>query len=1333
MKRFYTLLVLCLSVFSTLMAETYTQKVTVYAPATCTTTDIVFYGYKNKSDKSPYKTISGQPTSMYMNGLVLYKAEIPFNDVVYVKCTYKTNTGDENSEFSNEITQTCSRYCGLDEDSSMPVPAWYNTFDEAKYNQELFDLNYKAKEGTLYVVYDKGYHSTISVYSSEYGEQYKTDISANTVAEYSLLGNTLLAYTVADYEVYDRVIHNYESTYTIDWNKPFYYDGVWYAKLSDIPIKNLLKEESCYRIVLADRITEMYHIGDNIYSCLYNGSSKGLYYFNKDSETKFECKTNCGATLATMNVELKQYGYYTLEFTYNANTNKIECKSELQQADKYIIRAFDYSSIYNAPQMELVGENEYSFSLTTTRDKGLYYYNIDFVSYNGYTSERIKDKLIQIQETGTYDITITYNAETQATSCTVNKADPLAPIYLRGTVNNWGVDERYKLTTTDGNYYVATYTKGNEVEIGDVNGGTAEFKIGSGNSDYSPINFGGNKVIERGGTYRLSSKGVNLKVNGSLKVSKIEFWLSENKLTITPADQEVKKIYYVNKWGWYNVDINVEPQGGISDYFSMNKESVTYQGYEVYSYEVPTYYSTVYFDGYGQYEYSYTTTIALDFTKPYYYDGVWYETLTFDTESEGGEGEDEGGDDNGNDNTGGDNTGDDNTGGDDEGGEVTPPTPTVFDTTTDQGVAFVVNPNSANPVFVPLTYSYNAEYNTAQYTGTYTVTELGITAKIGGLTNFDVINFGTNGQALAPNYVYNPTRGASNGFTITGDYKVGDILNIYVTFGSDWYADVIINVIPTLAPTENDITLYYVNVNDWSTVYGYVWPTGGVGLLDWPGSPATKTDKTVDGYDVYSYTFDSTQADNIIFNNGGNGSQTADLAVVASKPYYYNGVWYETLTFDATGGDEGGNEGGGDTPVVPGPTPEPEGLAFFVAGNGGSDATGIWCNGIEWSSVGVETANNMTDADKDGIYEITFNQVPAGTWNFKVVGVTEGNMSWMGSDFLDTTNSSAGYTTAPYDGNIGFTLTQAANVTVKFNTATGKIILTTPSGSFEKVVIEHFHILTGNNQCLDEFEFTEANNYTIVLTQEVLIDEEYGVAYVGCGILGNCDYAVYEKYFSIEVTENGTYTVTVQFNGDYENPDFTVTAVKQGGTIDPDPVVAIKNLKIQPFEQVLPNTTTTTVATFILENASTATVTIEGLDADFFEIGEQNIGNGEYSVSIVFKPIVIGVYYATLTVTTEGGVSLSIDFAAAAGDETFEPGDVPELNPDPVNPDTPDDEVSVEEVSAIMIYAKEGTIYSEVEFEIYDLAGINVTKLNGSLQGVYIVKTAEGNRLISVW
>ena len=61
------------------------------------------------------------------------------------------------------------------------------------------------------------------------------------------------------------------------------------------------------------------------------------------------------------------------------------------------------------------------------------------------------------------------------------------------------------------------------------------------------------------------------------------------------------------------------------------------------------------------------------------------------------------------------------------------------------------------------------------------------------------------------------------------------------------------------------------------------------------------------------------------------------------------------------------------------------------------------------------------------------------------------------------------------------------------------------------------------------------------------------------------------------------------------------------------------------------------------------------------------------------------------------------------------------------------DYVGIDEVPAISVYAKEGTIYSELDFEIFDLTGINVTHLNGSLEGIYIVKTNEGNRLISVW
>ena len=1360
MKKLFTLLILLFGALSSLLAGTYVtnneESMTLYIPIECWRDKLgvaVFSSEKDYYQDKPYKqVIASKVNSMYMGGRQVYKAVVPFISSPTIVSFYSGDnfTSSSSISYKYEFTESGTWYYCYDINSSISdrKGVWYRSFDEARFGAQMIDINLKPETNVLYFIEDELYYpeAYVTVYSSEYGESQGKSLYDEVYLEGLVNGKKCFYFTIDNADVFDMVKYDYHGTCRdrIDWSKPFFYQGEWYASLDVIPFKELFYEYSCWYIEgeglesLLKRIN-LYHIGNNVYELTFNKNVAGADKVLDITLNNGGTSNTCVNFVKTITVP-EQTGKYNITFTYDANTQDLTHEWELVSTDDIYVNSSDIKFLGSSywenleAKMELVGVNEYKYTCKAEMEKGLKYYSI-YDDYSGFTA---KDILFQIPETWLYEFTFTYNAVTQKYACDVKKSYDFDPIYFRGTVNEWGVDEKYKLTSTDGDYYVATYAAGKEVELGDPEGGIAKFKIGSGNDIWRPINFGysnsQNKYLTAGTPCILASGGSDVSIVGSLKASKIEFTKSTGTLLVTAAqaESEYTTVYVVNENRLQNIYAFARPINS-TDYDDVEVEKLpkTYQGYEVYSYTFKSIYDQLMINGTGGDDISYFTVNKV---KPYYYNGVWYETLTFDTESEGGE---EGGD---------------NTGGDDEGGEVTPPTPTVFDTTTDQGVAFVVSPNSANAVYVPLTYSYNAEYNTAQYTGTYTVTELGITAKIGGLTNLDVINFGTNGEALAPNYVYNPTRGASNGFTITGDYKVGDILNINAIFGSDWYVTLIIDVTKTLEPTPNDITLYYVNSNEWDTVNGYVWPTGGVGLLDWPGSPATKIDKTVDGYDVYSYTFDSTAADNIIFNAGLGGAQTKDLLVDASKPYYYNGVWYETLTFDATGGDEGGNEAGGDTPVVPDPTPEPEGLAFFVAGNGGSDATGIWCNGIEWSSVGVETANNMTDADKDGIYEITFNQVPAGTWNFKVVGVTEGNMSWMGSDFLDTTNSSTGYTTAPYDGNIGFTLTQAANVTVKFNTATGKIILTTPSGSFGKVKIDYFAV-ANTDECYVENIF-EANNNTLKYTVDIQVSEESGFGYTVFRILGNCNYAVYENSLLVEVTESGKYEVTIVFNGDYETPEFTITYVKQGSTIDPDtpvnpgepdtpvkpepepePVVAIRELTLQPFERILPKTSTSTVATFILENASTATVSLEGNDADFFEIGEQNIAEGECSVQIMFNPFVKGVYYATLTVTTDDNVSLSIDFAAVAGDVSFDPGDVPELNPDPVNPETPEDNpnVSVEEVSAVVIYAKEGTVYSEVDFEIYDLAGVNVTSLNGALKGVYVVKTTEGNRLISVW
>ena len=1035
-----------------------------------------------------------------------------------------------------------------------------------------------------------------------------------------------------------------------------------------------------------------------------------------------------------------------------------------------------------------------------------------------------------------------------------------ADMYLVGQFSSWVFSTNYQFTQIDEDDFVLEFAQGSELQL------EGQFKIAS-NGWSGSYDFGGNHSVDIDTDYVLTAKGANLNTAKVITVSKIAF--NTTTATIRFSGVSTAKVFDVTKdYGLYlNADYTDNPftfkGNGVyeasytfaeNSSYQFNVGDANYSSIELGAINLSDViaFGTPYQMGETNYrlltpvceagtELLFTLTITSD----------WTATILVTQKTT-----DEGGDD------------DDDT-----------DTPTVFDTTTDQGVAFVVNPNSANPVFVPLTYSYNAEFQTAQYTGSYTVTDLDFTAKIGGLTNLDVINFGTNGQAVEAKYFYIPTRGASDGFTITGDYKVGDILNISATFGSDWYVTLIVNVTKTLEPTPNDITLYYVNSNEWAAVNGYVWPTGGAGLLDWPGAPATKTDQTVDGYDVYSYTFDATKADNIIFNNGsgGDGNQTSDLAVDASKPYFYDGVWYETLTFDAEGGGEGGNEGGeeggddtGDVEIgepanlyiigaltgwnadatwqfstaddeyfvlsfpkgqeqelsgqfkvassnwspynfgapkdlgsveagkeyvleynvvtnlsianiikvskieftlstqtlkITGDTEEkvfdttsdygfylyadykdypftfkgngvyeydytsevpsstigdyqyktvewgrnstgnevtlgelyqlglsnhpisfpdattgqtltivltvssdwsatilvkeksseeggeeggddpivPETPAYVVRGNGGSDATGIWCGGIEWTA-DDSPVNNMADADKDGIYEVTYKNVPAGTWNFKVVGTTEG---WMGSDFLDTENSSAGCTTAPYDGNIGFTLNAPADVTIQFNTLTGKIIATTPSGSFGTVQIDHFHITLGSDDvCLDEYEFTAANNYKFTFTEDIVVDPAYGYTNVYYRIIGNCNYAVYEKHVGVNIAESGTYTVTVQFNGDYDNPEFTVTAVKQGGSdqpVVPDPVISA--IVVPTFPQVEVGKTATATLTYTLENATKATATV---DAPFY-ILSQSVNNGVGNVEILFMPETSGTYNGTLTITS-GKTTQSAAISAVAVD-----------------------------------------------------------------------------------
>jgi hypothetical protein len=179
--------------------------------------------------------------------------------------------------------------------------------------------------------------------------------------------------------------------------------------------------------------------------------------------------------------------------------------------------------------------------------------------------------------------------------------------------------------------------------------------------------------------------------------------------------------------------------------------------------------------------------------------------------------------------------------------------------------------------------------------------------------------------------------------------------------------------------------------------------------------------------------------------------------------------------------------------------------------------------------------------------------------------------------------------------------------------------------------------------------------------------------------------------------------------------DWTVTLylTKRDRPIDPDePDVFISDISVPPFAETKVNASTQVTATFNIENATQATATIVGADANAFALSPVTIQDGVGSVRVIFSPLAIGVYEATLIIAA-GDAQARVEMVAYAIEDS---------------PST-----AIDEAETLVIYAKEGTVYSEVEFEIYDLAGVNVTMLNGSLQGVYVVKTAEGNRLISVW
>lgn len=108
---------------------------------------------------------------------------------------------------------------------------------------------------------------------------------------------------------------------------------------------------------------------------------------------------------------------------------------------------------------------------------------------------------------------------------------------------------------------------------------------------------------------------------------------------------------------------------------------------------------------------------------------------------------------------------------------------------------------------------------------------------------------------------------------------------------------------------------------------------------------------------------------------------------------------------------------------------------YYVAGNAGL------CNGKEWDASAAENA--MSDPDGDGIYSITYTNVAAGTYEFKVTDGTWINC-WPGSNYK-------------------LTLDSACDVTIHFNSATTEITVDAAAQGENKAPTVTFMGIRGEN------------------------------------------------------------------------------------------------------------------------------------------------------------------------------------------------------------------------------------------------------------------------------
>ena len=531
----------------------------------------------------------------------------------------------------------------------------------------------------------------------------------------------------------------------------------------------------------------------------------------------------------------------------------------------------------------------------------------------------------------------------------------------------------------------------------------------------------------------------------------------------------------------------------------------------------------------------------------------------------------------------------------------------LFDTKKDQGISLAELKNGVESFF-ELDFQGNGVY-----TGTYTVPSENFWLKVGGKGNFNTIDFGWNGDYIVLDQPYTLTKGAYEFAAVypeEGDWKAGDVFDVKVTFTSDWTATLLLTK-KTVTP-EPEPEPEPTPVPEITDIKVSSFPDTEVGQ----SSTATATYTLVNATSATA-TITGTHAKyfKILSQSVTNGKGTVEIQFTPDAENKFDAV------LNITSGSVNVTKNIRAFGVEPEPVPDPVISNIQIASFGQVNI------GETKTLVATYTIENATSA--------TASISGAYASYFKIL-----------SQSVTGTNGSVVIEFAPETaGNFKPTLTITSGTVSENVTLSGL-------GVEPEIIISN----------LQKPNFIGAEEDK-VSTATVTFSLEG--AKTATATISGAD-AAYFKVLSVSVT-NGVGTVEMEFSPNISrkyDATLTITAGKKSESISFNSLAAeapvtpaIKYLKVEEFAKVNPKKSTSANLTFTLVEASSPTVSISGMDVDYFSLGttSREYNTQDYTTPITFTPVVAGAYEATITVKTAEGLTAIIDIVAACESDSYIP------------------------------------------------------------------------------